>query len=143
MKQKSKEYKSENITVVWKPNNCIHSEKCFSGLPEVFNPNLRPWVNVHAATEQEIIDQVSRCPSKALSYYKNDEGNKKEFTNIKDHTRIEIVKDGPVLVFGNSTVKYRNRTRIKTDPVTAFCRCGASRNKPYCDGSHKRIEFMD
>lgn len=140
---KIKEYRTENITVVWKPESCIHSEKCFSGLPEVFNPNLRPWVNTQGATEQEIMDQVNKCPSKALSYYKNDQVQNEITPAQSSKATIEVIKDGPILLYGDASVKYNNKVHDKTDPVTAFCRCGASRNKPYCDGSHKKAEFMD
>ena|GEM_PF-154056 len=63
----SKEYANDEIKVIWKPNLCVHAGICFSGLPKVFNPNKRPWVNIDAATDDEIIYQVKQCPSGALS----------------------------------------------------------------------------
>jgi uncharacterized Fe-S cluster protein YjdI len=62
-----KHYTNGQITVVWQPGLCIHSEECASGLPQVFNPSQRPWVNVTAATTEQIVAQVGRCPSGALS----------------------------------------------------------------------------
>jgi len=68
MSEKIKEYPSEKLTVVWKPERCIHSENCFKGLPSVFDPKSRPWVNVEGADDDHIKDQIDKCPSGALSY---------------------------------------------------------------------------
>ncbi len=65
---KVKEYKKEDLTVFWEPAKCIHSEKCWRGLPDVFNPKERPWINVDGASKDSIISQVKKCPSGALSY---------------------------------------------------------------------------
>jgi uncharacterized Fe-S cluster protein YjdI len=62
-----KHYDNGEITVVWKPDVCIHSAICFHGLPQVFDPRRRPWVDVKAAPTAEIVSQVRRCPSGALS----------------------------------------------------------------------------
>ena len=58
MAEKVKEYESDDLSVVWKPEKCIHSEKCFKGLSEVFNPNERPWVNVSGADDKTIKEQI-------------------------------------------------------------------------------------
>ena len=68
---KEKEYTNGEVTVVWKPELCIHSANCVKGLPGVFDANKRPWINANGATTSEIIDQVKKCPSGALSTYLN------------------------------------------------------------------------
>ena len=68
-----REYTNGEVTVFWRPNLCIHSGKCFSELPLVFDPDMRPWVNMDNASTQEIIDQVRKCPSGALSAKMNSE----------------------------------------------------------------------
>ena len=73
MKNIIKKYSNGEITVVWEPAKCIHSTICFNGLPNVFNPNKRPWVNIEGADSNTIVDQVKACPSGALSYFKNNE----------------------------------------------------------------------
>ncbi len=65
-------YTNGEITIVWKPDTCIHSTLCWKGLIEVFNPKRRPWIDANAATTDQIMEQVNKCPSAALSYYKND-----------------------------------------------------------------------
>ena len=66
-KEITKHYSNGEVTVVWKPHLCIHSGICAAGLPKVFDPRRRPWIDPMAATTQEIKDQVGRCPSGALS----------------------------------------------------------------------------
>jgi uncharacterized Fe-S cluster protein YjdI len=62
-----KRYTNGEVTVVWKPDICIHSGICARGLPEVFDPRKRPWVNIEGASTETIVAQVARCPSGALS----------------------------------------------------------------------------
>ena len=126
MKDITKKYSNGEVTVVWKPNQCIHSTNCFHGLGEVFNPS---------------IEQIKKCPSGALSYYMNtDEG--KEEVKVEAETIVETVPNGPLMVYGNVSIKNNSGVVTKKNKVTAFCRCGASSNKPFCDGSHKKIDFQ-
>jgi uncharacterized Fe-S cluster protein YjdI len=62
-----KEYSNGEITIVWKPKLCIHSGICVKILPKVYNTRERPWIKPENAATQEIIDQVAKCPSGALS----------------------------------------------------------------------------
>jgi len=86
--------------------------------------------------------QVDKCPSGALSYYRNTAG-KSEHSNVDVDTLVEVSKNGPLLVYGNITIKDKHGNEIKKSRTTAFCRCGASANKPYCDGTHIKIGFKD
>lgn len=135
-----KEYSNEDLTVIWQPAKCIHSEKCYHGLSKVFNPNNRPWVNVEGASSLEIKNQIDKCPSAALSYKLKNE-NLGASDEIEEEQIVEVVKDGPLMVYGNINVKHHDGSETSKHRVTAFCRCGASGNKPYCDGSHKKMEF--
>jgi uncharacterized Fe-S cluster protein YjdI len=71
MSDSEKTYTNGEITVVWKPGVCIHSAKCVQGLAEVFNVNVRPWINMDGSSSARIIQQVDQCPSGALSYFRN------------------------------------------------------------------------
>lgn len=66
-----KHYSNGEITVVWKPDVCIHSGMCWRGLLQVFDPRKRPWINLEGADTEAIIAQVEKCPSGALSWYRN------------------------------------------------------------------------
>ena len=67
--EKTIHYSNDEITVVWKPELCQHSRICFTGLPEVFNPKIKKWVNPQGAPSAQIAEQVTKCPSGALSFY--------------------------------------------------------------------------
>ncbi len=141
MKDITKKYTNGEVTVVWKPNECIHSAICFKGLNKVFDPQKRPWVTPEGGTTQEIVDQVKKCPSGALSYFMNNQTDE-EKPDVKAETIVETTPNGPLMVYGNVTIKDHTGNLTKKNNVTAFCRCGASSNKPFCDGSHKRIGFV-
>ncbi|SDJ21792.1 (4Fe-4S)-binding protein [Flavobacterium noncentrifugens] len=66
-----KEYTNGEVTIVWKPQLCIHAANCARGLPKVFQPKDKPWIKPEAASTQNIIDQVFKCPSGALTTYIN------------------------------------------------------------------------
>ena len=65
-------YSNSEITVVWRPLLCKHSTLCWKGLRSVFDPLKRPWINIEGSDSQKIIEQVNKCPSGALSFFKND-----------------------------------------------------------------------
>ena len=75
MKDITKKYSNGEVTIVWKPHICIHSGNCFRGLPQVFDPGRHPWITTDTATTKEIIEQVNKCPSGALSFYMNNDTN--------------------------------------------------------------------
>jgi putative redox protein len=68
--EKQIKYPNEEITVVWKPEFCKHSGRCVTQLPGVFNLQAHPWVNMQGASSEEIIAQVNKCPTGALSMLK-------------------------------------------------------------------------
>ena len=77
-KELIKEYKAYDLTVLWKPDQCIHSKNCWKGLIQVFNPQNRPWINLEAASSERIIKQIDQCPSGALSYHINNNNQNKK-----------------------------------------------------------------
>lgn len=70
-KEKAIHYTNGEITVVWKPQICQHTGICARGLPDVFKPKEKRWIQTEGATTEEIINQVNQCPSGALSYFQN------------------------------------------------------------------------
>ena len=136
----TKKYTNSEVTIVWKPNLCIHSKICWTELREVFDPFVKPWIKPEGAETETIVVQVKKCPSGALSYYMNRDAEG-ESVSVDAETIVEPSKDGPLLIYGNVTIKNSEGVLTKKNNVTAFCRCGASNNKPFCDGSHRKIEF--
>jgi len=136
-----KRYRNDEITVVWKPDVCIHSTRCFQGLPLVFDPRRRPWVDVKAAATAEIVAQVRRCPSGALSLEGEGASTGAAQVPAGARTSVEASPNGPLLIKGALEVKEVDGAVSHKEGVTAFCRCGSSSRKPYCDGSHARVGF--
>ena len=62
-----KEYSNGEVTIIWKPDLCIHAGECVKALPNVYNPKDRPWIKPENASGDEIRAQVAKCPSGALS----------------------------------------------------------------------------
>lgn len=139
MDEITKHYTNGEITVVWKPNQCIHSKICWTNLLEVFDPRKRPWINMEGAATDRIAEQVSKCPSGALSSFYNNEHT--VIPSVDVDTTIEVTPNGPLLVYGNVTIKDTKGNETVKYKTTALCRCGASSNKPYCDGTHVKIGF--
>lgn len=71
MSKKSLHYSKDNITVVWQPELCKHSGICFKGIPLVFDPRRKPWIDMNQAETDKIIEQVKQSPSGALSIKQN------------------------------------------------------------------------
>ncbi len=137
----TKKYTNGALTVVWKPHLCIHSGNCVRALPKVYNPNEKPWIKAENASVEELKAQIALCPSGALSYAMATEVPDTE--NAVNHpvTKVEVRKNGPLMVHGALEVNHNDTTDSK-ERITAFCRCGASGNKPYCDGTHNKIAFQ-
>lgn len=133
-----KEYTNGEVTITWEADKCIHAAKCVNGLSTVFDANKRPWINAEGASTQEIIDQVKKCPSGALSYFMND-GKNQEAMSME--TVVEVMENGPLLIYGTLQITHPDGTKETKNKTTAFCRCGHSANKPYCDGAHRKIDF--
>ncbi len=69
----TKEYSNGEITIVWKSGKCKHSGVCVRTLPKVYHPGEKPWITPENAGTDELIKQVNKCPSGALTFYTNDD----------------------------------------------------------------------
>ncbi|NHF60261.1 hypothetical protein FK220_012980 [Flavobacteriaceae bacterium TP-CH-4] len=134
-----KRYSNGELTVVWKPKKCIHSGICVKTLPQVYDPNEKPWIKAENATVEELKSQIELCPSGALTYEL--EGTEENGSTSKTDTEVRVRENGPLLINGVLTVTLGDGTVEKKTGNTAFCRCGASNNKPYCDGTHRSMDF--
>ncbi len=130
-------YRKEDFAILWEPKKCIHAAICVKELPQVYDPNGKPWIQQENASINELKKQIDMCPSGALSY----EENKITKTDNNMKTEVELMKNGPLLVKGTIELKSHDGTVTMKEKMTAFCRCGASSNKPYCDGKHKASGF--
>lgn len=137
----TKTYSNGEVTIVWKPDLCIHSTKCFRGLPTVFNPRVKPWIDPSASTTEDIINQVRLCPSGALSIQQDEQSADPPATvtasapPTSDVARITIQQNGPYLVSGPVTMKLPDGSEVMQNKTVALCSCGRSASMPTCDCS--------
>jgi CDGSH-type Zn-finger protein/uncharacterized Fe-S cluster protein YjdI len=131
-------YATDAIEVHWEPRLCIHVKNCVRGLGEVFDPDARPWVQVDAASADAIAATVLTCPTGALHFRRLDGGPQEE---PPAETAVEARPNGPLFVRGRVRIEGADGQVVREDTRVALCRCGASENKPFCDGSHRRIGF--
>lgn len=122
----TKEYKTNELTIFWKPNICIHAAICVQSLPNVYRPKESPWINAENASTEELMEQINGCPSGALSFTLNNDSkiiNTKKETEIMENSKV--AGKTPIMVDLEKGKNY------------AWCACGRSANQPWCDGSHK------
>ena len=132
---KIREYEGEGIVVRYDVKRCIHAEACVHGLDAVFDPNRRPWIDATAATPDDIAAVIMKCPTGALTFERTDGGPQETPTA----PGITLDVTGPLYVQGGVEILDHEGVVVTTEARVALCRCGASRNKPYCDDSHHEI----
>ncbi len=138
MERKILRYEGKDLTVTYERPRCIHAEHCVKDLPEVFDPKRKPWINADATAADKLAAMVHTCPSGALHYERND-GGSTETTPDKNVATLGI--DGPLWVHGN--IEINGIEGEPRDFRAALCRCGASKYRPFCDGSHQQLPFKD
>lgn len=143
IKDKRKNYVGKGITIHDNRKICSHAAECVNNLPSVFKLNARPWINPDAAeTKEEIVNTIKKCPSGALSY-------SIDGIEYRDHNEtkpiITVSKGGPYHITGGIDLIGDNIQWAEgaSKEHYVLCRCGASNNKPFCDGMHRLINFND
>ncbi|MCU0620113.1 MAG: CDGSH iron-sulfur domain-containing protein [Gemmatimonadales bacterium] len=133
-------YENAAIKVTYDASRCIHFAACVRGLPAVFDPRKRPWVAPDEASPDAIADVVERCPTGALHFERKD-GGAAEVPDAENSVLVSA--HGPIYLRGDLEVMGAYNTVQRRETRLALCRCGQSRNKPYCDGSHTAAKFTD
>ncbi|MFU8813638.1 MAG: CDGSH iron-sulfur domain-containing protein [Balneolaceae bacterium] len=138
MDKKILTYDGNAITVTYDLKRCIHAANCVNGLPSVFDPDKKPWVQPDEADADAVADVIETCPTGALQYAMK---QSERTETAPSRNRIQLVEDGPVYMFGDIEVQDHEGNTVLKDTRFALCRCGASDNKPACDNSHKKIDW--
>jgi CDGSH-type Zn-finger protein len=142
IKDKRKNYVGKGITIHDNRKICSHAAECVNNSPSVFKLNARPWISPDAAETEEIINTIRKCPSGALSY-------SLDGIEYRDHKEtkpiITVSKGGPYHITGGIDLIGDNIQWAEGSSKEHYvlCRCGASNNKPFCDGMHRLINFKD
>ncbi len=132
-------YDGETVTVHDNRGICAHAGRCTDGLPAVFRMKVEPWIYPNAAPRDDVVSTVSLCPSGALSHSIGG-------AERRDQDReagILVSKNGPYVVTGGPKLVDTERGEGASTEHFTLCRCGGSKNKPFCDGTHWHIKFED
>jgi thiamine pyrophosphate-dependent acetolactate synthase large subunit-like protein/CDGSH-type Zn-finger protein/nitrite reductase/ring-hydroxylating ferredoxin subunit len=132
-------YVGKKITIHDNRGICSHAGFCSGNLPLVFHGGEEPWIDADAAESEEIKRVIRMCPSGALSYTENGV----EYNHFHEQPEIHVAPNGPYYVRGNVSIKNKDMGDKASDEHYTLCRCGQSRNKPRCDGSHWYAAFKD
>ena len=133
-------YEGDDIEVTWDKGRCLHVANCVHGLGEVFDPDRRPWVMPDAESADQVAATVLACPTGALQFRRTDGGPQEP---TPGENRCQPAADGPLYVRGQVRIEDADGETILEDTRVAFCRCGASSIKPFCDNSHRKSGFGD
>jgi len=127
--------KKNRLTIYFDAKRCIHARFCVLGAPAVFLANVKgPWIKPDGDTLENVIHTVRQCPSGALTYKRHDGGPEERPPAVN---LVRIRENGPLAVHAEIELKGKGSLQRAT-----LCRCGASKTKPYCDGSHKEAKFV-
>ena len=128
------EVRGKNVLIRFQADKCIHSRQCVLARPEVFVPNVQgEWLHPDAVPVDQVVAAATACPSGAIAYERLD-GEAGEIPPGVNTARVR--ENGPLALHGE--------LRVNGQPVgfrATLCRCGASKRKPYCDGSHTALGF--
>jgi CDGSH-type Zn-finger protein len=132
-------YVGASITVHDNRAICAHAGFCTDRLPSVFRMRQEPWIDADGASAEDVIATVRRCPSGALSY---SVGNVEAAAENRQ-ALVTVTDNGPYAVTGSIELIGVSFGDGASREHYTLCRCGASKNKPFCDGSHWKIGFQD
>lgn len=125
---------TKDITIHFDGKKCIHARKCVMGLPKIFVPGSKGgWIFPEHAETEVLARVIDSCPSGALSYKRHDNGQDEPQPEVNT---ARLWENGPIEVKGTLTLP--NDT---TATRALLCRCGQSKNKPFCDNSHIAAKF--
>ena len=132
-------YEGKEITVNFNRSICAGAANCVHGLPSVFaSDKSTNWIYPDKDSNDKIIKTVNSCPSGALSYSIKGKVTIDKRIEIK----ISIVKNGPYVVEGVKLEGMPTPTNFSTTKYV-LCRCGHSKNRPFCDYSHAENNWSD
>jgi CDGSH-type Zn-finger protein/uncharacterized Fe-S cluster protein YjdI len=127
-------YRGKRVVIRFDAQKCIHSRHCVLDRPEVFQANVQgPWIQPDNATVEAVVAVALSCPSGAITYEKLD-GSPQEAPPPVNLVRVR--ENGPLAVHADLRIAGEAPATRAT-----LCRCGASNNKPWCDGSHTAAGF--
>ncbi len=136
---KRESYQGKQINIHDNRGICAHAGRCTDGLASVFRLNQEPWIDPDGALRDKIIETIKQCPSGALSFSVDGQENIDQAGELG----IMVAKNGPYVVTGGLELVGVKQGEGASRENFTLCRCGGSKNKPFCDGTHWQIKFQD
>jgi CDGSH-type Zn-finger protein/uncharacterized Fe-S cluster protein YjdI len=128
------EVRGRNVTILYDGKKCIHSRYCVTGEPTLFVGNVEgDWIFPDSVAAENSVRVAHACPSGAIAYRREDGGPQESAPPVNI---VRLMENGPLA--------FRADLQINGQPAgfrATLCRCGASKNKPFCDASHHEINF--
>jgi CDGSH-type Zn-finger protein/uncharacterized Fe-S cluster protein YjdI len=134
------DYPGKSATVTWHGKLCIHIGECGRAKGDLFVGGRKPWCQPDLVDDEEVKEVVLRCPTGALSYQYAD-GSQTECA--AETNTINVAYNGPLFVSGDLELDDAPEDVPGLKFRAALCRCGKSKNKPFCDNSHETDGFQD
>lgn len=140
MTRRIQTYRAPGITVTFNPNLCWHSAVCLNELPDVFDVGRKRWVRPELAGMEAVKATIDHCPSGALQYTLGEGASAPD--PIEEGiagVSIRLSDNGPLMIEGNLELLDESDRPIQHPGRFCLCRCGATLNPPFCDGSHRAV----
>jgi CDGSH-type Zn-finger protein/uncharacterized Fe-S cluster protein YjdI len=133
-------YSGAHATVAWNGKLCIHIGECGRAKGDLFIGGRKPWCQPDLAQNDEVSEVILRCPTGALSVEFADESFVEQ---APASNSVQVSYNGPLFVRGDLDIEGAPEDIPGLKFRAALCRCGKSKNKPYCDNSHEDAGFKD
>jgi len=130
----------DTVTVTWDKRLCIHVGECIRAEGELFEMGRSPWCKLEGSADERVREVIARCPTGALAA---------RFTDSADDERppaantVTVADAGPLYFHGALEIENAPDGSPGLAHRAALCRCGLSKNKPFCDNSHVTGDFAD
>jgi CDGSH-type Zn-finger protein/uncharacterized Fe-S cluster protein YjdI len=133
-------FEGKQTDVVWDGRLCIHAQECTRARGELFVSGRKPWGEPDRGDAEDVAGVVRRCPAGALTYRRHDGGAEE---TAEPANRVTVANNGPLYAVGDLRIECATADMPGVRFRAALCRCGQSRNKPFCDNSHEKAGFVD
>ena len=132
-------YDGTSVDVFWDGRLCIHMGECGRADNELFVTGRKPWCQPDLVQQRDVVDVCERCPTGALTYARKDGTAEKPYPE----NLLTVCSNGPLFVRGELEIEGAPPDMPGVRLRAALCRCGKSRNKPFCDDAHEEAGFVD
>ena len=133
-------FEGERLDVEWDGRLCIHIAECGQAKGDLFVGGRQPWCKPDLVADEEVTEVVERCPTGAITYQAKS-GDIKEQHDSENSVMVSY--NGPYFIRGKLDIEGSADDMPGVAYRAALCRCGESKNKPFCDNNHENIQFKD